>query len=151
MNSDSLIYVINSRDGINSTASASSFNISLNGMPIQYRRFKCEVLSFHLNVKSITTTFKDIQSQIFLSSDNFISTGVENSSSDIPNIIAYCDTISGTSKDIDIEFVINNRNGNFVRFTLLDTRMFAVAGTELNQGGIDTAWTLILKLTGIKD
>ncbi len=120
-------------------------------MPIQYRRFKCEVQSFLLNVKSITTTFKDVQSQIFLSSDNFISKGLENSSSDIPNVIAYCDTITGTNNDVDIEFMINNRNGNFIRFTLLDTRMLPVAGTELNQGGIDTAWTLILKLTGIKD
>ncbi len=148
---DSLMYVISSRDGFNSSATAHDLSISLNGMPTKYRKYKCEVKNFSLNVKSMTTAFKDIQSQVFLSSNNFISSGLENSNSDIPNIIAYCDTITGTNNDVNIEFIINNKNGNIVRFTLLDTIFANVAGTEINQGGINTAWTLILKLTGIKE
>lgn len=148
---ESFMYVINSRDGFNSTATANDLSISLNGMPTKFRKFKCEVKSFSLNVKSMTTAFKDIQSQVFLSSNNFISSGLENSNSDIPNIVAYCDTINGTNNDVDIEFIISNKNGNIVRFTLLDTIFSPVDVGNINQGGINTAWTLILKLTGIKD
>lgn len=151
MAEDSFIYVISSRDGINSSATANDLTIQLNGMPTRHRKYKCEVKSFALNVKSVATTFKDIQSQIFLSSNNFISSGLENSNSDIPNIIAYCDTITGTNNDVDIDFIINNNNGSLVRFTLLDTIFSGVASTDINQGGINTAWTLILKLTGIKE
>ena len=151
MAEDSFMYVISSRDGINSSATAHDLIISLNGLPTRYRKYKCQVKGFSLNVKSITTAFKDIQSQIFLSSNNFISGGLENSNSDIPNIIAYCDTISGINNHVNIEFIINNNNGSLVRFTLLDTIFSGVAGTDINQGGINTAWTLILKLTGIKD
>jgi hypothetical protein len=151
MSDDSLMYVISSRDGFSSTTTAHDLSISLNGMPTKYRKFKCEVKSFSLNVNSMTTAFKDIQSQVFLSSNNFISSGLENSNSDIPNIVAYCDTISGTNNQVAVEFIIPNKNGNIVRFTLLDTIFSGVAGTDINQGGINTAWTLILKLTGIKD
>ena len=152
MTEDSIIYVINSRDGFNNSyTTANDLTILLNGMPTKYRHFKCEVKSFVLNVKSMTATFTNIQSQVFLSSDNFISSGVEKSNSTLPNIVAYCDTVTGTNNDVDITFIIQNKNGNMVKFSLLDTRLLAVPSTDINQGGIYTSWTLILKLTGIKD
>ena len=121
MTDNSITYVINSRDGFNGTTdNAHDLSISLRGMPSIYRKFKCEVKSFSLNVKSVATAFKDIQSQIFLSSSNFINSGLENSNSDIPNIVAYCDTISGTNVDVNFDFIVSNTNGA-VRLTLLDT------------------------------
>ncbi len=152
MSNNSFTYVINSRDGLNSTSSAQDLNIILNSLPND-TKFLCEVKSFSLNVGSMTANIKSRHSQLFLCSNNFVTSNETMSGNKGANVIAFCDTTTGLNNNVGIKFIINNFNGRMINFTLYDTRFITVDNAELNQTVntvvINTAWTLILQLTPI--
>lgn len=138
-------YIISSRDGINSNASAQNFNIVLNRLPNKLR-FSCKVNSFSINQGSIDGTLADLH-HIILTSNSFINSNCIQSGNRSSNIIAICDLITGSNNTVGNEFIIDNFNGRVINFTSCDETLTPLDIAVVNQNGVNTTWLLILELT----
>ena len=141
---NSLTYIISSRDGVNSLASAHNFSIVLNRLPNNLR-FKCKVKSFYLNSGSIDNVFAGLH-QIILTSNNLVNSGLIQSGNRSSNIIAFCDLETDSNNNVDNEFIIDNFNGRIINFTLCDETLTPIDITVINQNTVNTSWLLMLEL-----
>jgi hypothetical protein len=141
---NSLTYIISSRDGVNSLASAHNFSIVLNRLPNNLR-FKCKVKSFYLNQGSIDNVFAGLH-QIILTSNNLVNSGCIQSGNRSSNIIAFCDLETGSNNNVDNEFIIDNFNGRIINFTLCDETLTPIDIAIINQNAVNTSWLLMLEL-----
>ena len=156
--SKSFSYIISSRDGISSGATANSFNVILNGLPSHIRRFACEVKSFAIPID--TMQYVDASGNslgiplpahiLMLTATNLISSNEIVSGNRSSNIVAMCELVTGYNNNVGIKFIIDNFNGKLVTFNLLDERFVAVDVSTLNHFN-NTAWTLVLELTPLED
>lgn len=147
--SKSFTYIISSRHGSNSGASANDFTIVLNGLP-NYNKFLCEVKSFMIPIGTMTFAPSTSLHNLILTSTNLISSGESISGSNYPNIVAMCELVTGCNNNVGIKFIIDNFNGKLISFSLFDERFIAIAGGAINQNGVNTAWTLVLELTPLE-
>ena len=141
----SFTYIISSRDGVNSNATAHNLSIVLTGLP-GVLRFKCKVKSLLLNQGSLQNFYAGFH-QLILTSNNLINSGCIQSGNGSSNIIALCDLSSGLNNNVDHEFIIDNFNGRNINFTLCDETLTTIDVSIINQNAVNTFWLLMLELT----
>jgi hypothetical protein len=147
---DKFTYIISSRDDVNGDIDhADNCFIKINSLPQEYNYFKVKVNTFMINVGSLDTAFTPL-SYIHLVADNFISQNQLITGNRTANVLALVNTLNdGQITNVNNTFVVRNMNGAVINFQLLDDGFNSING-NINQNGVDTAWTLILEFEGIK-
>lgn len=144
---DSFTYVINSINSKDSLT-ANNCNIELAGLP-NYRKFKCEVIDFVLDVETLDlTTIVASYLSLVVSSEMQILDGVMHPRKfdRICNInLQVAGIMTSLSGNV---FTVGNFNKHTVNFQLLLPNMTRVLTANINQTNT-TYWTLTLKMTPI--
>lgn len=132
-------------NGVNVDDQANVVNIRF-ALPSKYRFFKCKIKSFVINTISITGNVDFL----YLTSQNFASDGLYNSSNTGTQYIAICEGTTGMNNNVDNTFYVENPNGKLVTFTLVDDLAIPIPTNRINNTR-DTIWKLTMEFTPLED
>ena len=141
-------YIIRSNNKEDFTENSNNCTIKLNGLPQQYRYFKCDVSALYITTAGevFTTSLIELRAEGMDMVNGWDTNNFRNET------VGFA-TLNNTYPQDAHSFVCGNFNGRSVRFQLYDEDNELLT-SNLNGVGIgdyDSPWVLVLKMTGIEE
>lgn len=142
-------YIIRSNDRENLAENTNSCTIKLNGLPQQYRYFKCDVNALYIRTENevFTSSLIDLRADGIDIMNGWDTNNKRNAS------VGFTTLNNTYSQSTPHTFTCGNFNGRSVSFKLFNENNILLT-SNLNAAGIldyNSPWVLILNMTGIEE
>ena len=142
-------YIIRSNDREDLDETTNNCTIQLNGLPQQYRYFKCDVIALYItNVDEVFTT-----SLIDLRADGIDIMNGWDTKNKRNSTVGFATLNNTYPQAAPHTFTCSNFNGRTVTFQLFDDDNYLLSSNLDNVGvnQYDSPWVLVLNMTGIEE
>ena len=144
-------YIVRSNNREDPTENSNNCTIQLNGLPQQYRYFKCDVIALYLTTVGEVFTCSHVELRADNGMDIMNGWDTNNKRNATVGFASLNNTYPQAAQHT---FTCGNFNGRTVSFKLYCGDANDLLRSDLNNLGVDdytSPWTLVLNMTGIEE